>query len=151
MSAAVVRTRLAVAAGISLFASVLGVCLSAQQATFRSGVDVVLIDVTALSRDGVPLDNLRAEDFSVTVDHKPRQIVSAQFVRYEVRGTPIKGRTTVSAPPAATPAKPVPAPPRNILLVVDEDNLEPGEGMVARNAAEKFLDRLPPDFGALQN
>ena len=53
---------------------------TAQQPTFRSGVDLVTVDAAVLDGDGRPVPALRAEDFRVEVDGRPRRIVSAQFV-----------------------------------------------------------------------
>src|SRR5258708_2364660 len=50
---------------------------------FRSGVDVTTIDVTVVARNGDPIRDLKAEDFTVNVDGKPRAIVSAQFVGFD--------------------------------------------------------------------
>ena len=121
--------------------------LSAQQppATFKSGVDVVLIDVSVVDKTGRPVNDLTPADFTVTVDRKPRSLVSAQFLDYEARAavTP-GGRGGVAPAPAASPAQQFPPPPRIVLIVIDEDSIEPGDGMVAKQAARKFLDKLGP-------
>ena len=43
---------------------------------FRSGVDVILLDVTALDRDRRPARGLKASDFTILEDGKPQPIVS---------------------------------------------------------------------------
>ncbi len=53
----------------------------APQPRFRSGAEVIAIDVTVIGRDGTPVAGLTAEDFEVTVEGKPRAIQSAQFLR----------------------------------------------------------------------
>jgi hypothetical protein len=60
--------------------------LAAQQPppTFKSGVEVVRIDVSVVDKTGKPLSDLTPADFTVTVDRKPRAIVSAQFLKYEI-------------------------------------------------------------------
>ena len=72
-------TRLA--AALSLALTLLAQTRPDQQ-VFRSGVDVTTIDVTVLARNGDPVRDLKAEDFTVSVDGKPRTIVSAQFVGF---------------------------------------------------------------------
>src|SRR6476620_8744175 len=48
---------------------------------FKSSVDVVTVDVNVVDRNGRPISDLAAGDFSLKVDSQPRRIVSAQFVR----------------------------------------------------------------------
>ncbi len=132
-----------------LLASIVAIGLAAQQPpppTFKAGVEVVRIDVSVVDRTGQPVDNLTAGDFTVTVDGKPRTIVSAQFLKYEARASATTGERVTTAPTPAPSAVPsFPPPPRIVLIVVDEDSIEPGEGLVAKQAAAKFLDRLAPN------
>jgi VWFA-related protein len=114
-----------------------------QQPAFRSGVEVVLIDVTVVDRSGAPIGNLRPEDFQVSVDHKPRAIASAQFVEYRMQVQPGAANAAVREAPASS-RPPVPAG-RNVLIVFDEDSLDTGDALQAKKAAERFLDQLGPD------
>jgi VWFA-related protein len=117
--------------------------LAAQQQpvpAFRSGVDVVLLDVSVVDASGRPIGDLVPADFAVTVDGKPRPITSAQFLRYDVSTAARAG----SGSPAASPLTSAPAPPRLVVLAIDEDSLEPGEGLLARREASRFLDQLAP-------
>jgi VWFA-related protein len=139
------RSRLTLLAA-GLLATAVAAGLAAQQQplpTFKSGVEVVRIDVSVVDKTGRPVGDLTPSDFTVTVDGKPRTIVSAQFLNYEARTTTAPtGRGAAAPPPAPLPAPP---PPRIVLIVVDEDSIEPGEGLVARQAVAKFLDRLAPN------
>ena len=122
----------------------LAATLAAQQPpTFKSGVEVVLIDVSVVDRGGRPVDDLSPADFTVTVDGKPRTVASAQFLRYESRTAAGSVKRPVEAPAPAVVA-PGP-PPRLVIVAIDEDSLEPGEGLAVKQAAEKFLDLLGPD------
>ena len=117
--------------------------LPAQQRrpTFTSGVEVVLIDVSVVDRTGRPLDDLAPADFTVTVDGKPRTVASAQFLKYDLATTTESvNRAVPPAAPAVTP--PSPPPPRLVIVAIDEDSLEAGEGLVVKQAAEKFFDRF---------
>jgi VWFA-related protein len=116
----------------------------ATRGTFRSGVDVVEIDVTVTGRDGAPIDGLADVDFVVRVDGQPRRVVSARRQRASDRiaGTPSPRESPPSAPPGAD------APEyagRTFVLVVDRDGIESGFGRSHLEAAVRFVDRLAPD------
>ncbi len=126
--------------------------VSQQQPTFRTGVEVVAIDVNIVDAAGRPIAGLKPDDFTVTVDRKPRRIASVQFVNYGVRlPQPAGGRGT-SRPPSDTSmldalgAKPSAssAAGRNVMIVVDTDSMDVAYGQVALRAARAFLDELPP-------
>ena len=55
----------------------------AQGPTFRTGVDVMAVDVAVLDGNGQPLEDLRAPDFTVKIDGEPRRVVSATLVRFD--------------------------------------------------------------------
>ena len=117
----------------------------AQQApTFRSGVDLVTVDVTVLSRGGEPVVSLRAEDFTLLVDGAPRPIVSVRRVEASRALPP----DALDARPDAAPAPAVDAAARRrFVLVVDRDHIYAGEGQQVLQAAAKFVDELPPGDG----
>jgi len=55
----------------------LSLCLSrpsAQTQTFRAGIDLVRIDAVVVDAKGMPIRGLKAEDFTVLEDGKPRPI-----------------------------------------------------------------------------
>jgi VWFA-related protein len=54
---------------------------SQQQPTFRAGVRLVRVDVTATGHDDQPVADLRASDFEVSEDGTPQRIEQFQFVR----------------------------------------------------------------------
>ena len=139
-------TRFATAVAVAACLALAAVAAQQPPPTFKSGIEVVLIDVNVVDRQGRPVASLRPEDFVVTVDRKPRKIVSAQFVGYEVGTRADRGVSpAVGAAVSDKPATPPPAaPPRTVLVVFDEDNLGTGDGIVARKAASAFLDRLGP-------
>jgi VWFA-related protein len=60
-----------------------------QQPTFRTGTDLVRVDVTVLDRKGLPHAALTADDFEVTEDDVPQPITSFKFVA--VTGHPDEG------------------------------------------------------------
>jgi VWFA-related protein len=134
--------------GIMATATVLslscGLLLAAQQPgpdqppAFRSGVELVTIDVGVVDRRGLPLRDLGPADFTVTVAGQPRRVVSAEFVDMSVAGRD-----------AAVPADVVPVSSnegggvgRLFAFVVDQNTLEPGNARNVAVAASRFLDRL---------
>jgi VWFA-related protein len=116
-----------------------------QQPTFRAGVEIVAIDVNVVDARARPIEGLKPEDFTVTVDRKPRTIVSAQYINHGVRlvqGRGGSGSTgagvldDLAAPPPALIG-------RNVMVVIDTDSLDTASGMNAVRAARRFLDELP--------
>jgi VWFA-related protein len=118
-----------------------------QQPSFRSRVEVIVIDVNVVEKSHVPVEGLTTEDFIVSVDYKRRKVASAQFVRYDVRTATTTDRNTRPAAGGATPIDVplAPSPARNVLIVIDEDSMEPGDGLLVQREAAKFIDRLAPD------
>jgi VWFA-related protein len=132
---------------LALVASHPAVTFGRQKPTFRSGVEVILIDVNVVDRSHVPVNSLTADEFIVSVDHRPRKVVSAQFLRYGVRMTTTADRAPTDArgSPAPRDVSLAPSPARNVLIVIDADSMEPGDGLLLRREAGIFVDRLAPD------
>ena len=57
---------------------------SQQQPTFRTGVDVVTVDVGVVDSRGNPVEDLRAPDFGVKIDGQVRRVVSAELIKADV-------------------------------------------------------------------
>jgi len=121
--------------------------LAAQTPVFRSGVELVTIDVTVVDSSGNPIRTLRPDQFRVTIDGRPRPVVSADLVEY-APGTPGDGTTgtaaarmTFSSNESLVAAA---APGRLVFLVVDQGSFQPMAGRAATDAAARFLDRLQP-------
>ena len=73
-----------------------------QAPTFRTGVDLISIDVSAVDSRGRPVDGLLAPEFSVKVDGQPRRVVSVQQVKYGYSPVPAGTRRP---PPSASRAR----------------------------------------------
>ena len=66
---------------------------SDQAPVFRSGVEVMEVDVTVVDGQGMPIRDLRAPEFTVTIDGQPRRVVSAEFVADSTASShPSRGR-----------------------------------------------------------
>lgn len=107
-----------------------------QQQTFRSGVDLVAVDVSAVDRTGRPIDDLTPDDFVLKVDGKARKLSTAQFI--DLRRTD----DGVDPERAKFSTNQGLAPGRLILVVVDEGNIHKGNGRNVIAAATKFIDGL---------
>jgi len=105
--------------------------------TFKSTVDLVPVDVSVIDKNGRPVPDLAADDFSLAVDGKPRRIVSAQFV-------PVSRTRDETAPakPLEYDSNAGAAGGRLVMLVVDAGNIAPGRGRTAIEAAKRFVGTL---------
>jgi VWFA-related protein len=109
-----------------------------QQPVFRTGVDLVTVDVTVLDDSGAPIDGLGADSFDVRVDNTPRRVVWAEYIRQE--GTPfpgsdLRGHFDTNEGKNAG---------RLILVAVDQTHVRRIEGRAALRAAADFIEALEP-------
>lgn len=115
-----------------LIAIVLAVCcIAAGQPTFRSGVELVTIDVVATDRSGKPVHNLKASDFELFEDGKSQPIRTFQFIDASV--APVQallppGIVTNDVDPGGIFA-----------LVLDDIGYYATETQQVRREAERFL------------
>jgi VWFA-related protein len=116
------------------------VAFGQQQPTFRAATDLVVIEVVAVGRDGLPIAGLTQDQFQVTFDGRRRDVVSADLVR--VASLP----GVAGAPDAsATPVPAVESPEgRLIVIAVDEHSIPPGAQASAREAVTRIVDRASP-------
>src|SRR5262245_32630217 len=118
-----------------------GLLLSAQQTsqgqppTFRSGVELVSVDVSVLDRQGLPLRGLEPADFTVTVAGKPRRVVSAEFV--DVAAAHKAGARPDDSPISTNEGAGV---GRQVVFVVDQSTLETGNARHVATAAARFFE-----------
>ena len=113
----------------------------AQGPTFRTGVDVVAVDVAVVDGKGVPVENLLPPDFIVKIDGQPRRVVSAEHVKIDVEAAKRE-----AADPFETLYTTNLKPPngRQIVIAVDQGNIRFGSARPLLATAAKFLDRLSP-------
>src|SRR5688500_15486758 len=105
-------------------------------ATFRSSIDLVRVDVSVLDREGRPIRGLAADDFDLTVDGKPRRVVTADFVA-AARET---GKAPVTSSHYSTNADA--SGGRLIMFVLDQGTIHTGRARQVTAAAEMFVSRL---------
>lgn len=106
--------------------------------SFTSSVDIVSVDVNVIDRNGRPVRDLAARDFTVTVDGRPRKLASAQFVSVTAPGVPVEPT------PADYTTNAGLASGRLIALVVDRGNIAPVRAKDVLLAAARFVSRLQP-------
>jgi len=93
--------------------------------TFKSSVDLVPVDVNVVDRNGRPISDLTAQDFSLKVDGKARRVVSAQFIGVT------RGVERTPKEPALYSSNPPSSGARLIMLVVDQGNIGSSRGKYA--------------------
>src|SRR5512145_852166 len=135
------RTRLTTLAAVTVAALAHVGAQSAQQPVFRSGVDLVTIDVTVVGENGRQLDTLSAEQFQVKVDGTPRRIVRAVYVQN--RSKAAAAHRTVDLSSYFSSNDEVPAG-RLLLIAVDQQHIRRVEGLAALRGAADFVDQLDP-------
>jgi VWFA-related protein len=111
-------------------------------------VDLVAVDVQVIDHDGYPVANLTADQFHVTIDGRPRRVVSATLVGTpRTRDVAAAARAAESSSaPAAAPAvpgvPPVELPP--IVLAFDCLSFPPAAELRVVQVARAFVSRLDP-------
>jgi VWFA-related protein len=112
-----------------------------QGPTFRTGVDLVAIDVAVIDRNGRPVEDLRAPDFSVKIDGEVRRVVSAELVKVDVEAAKkqVADKSETFYTSNLTPPN-----GRQIIIAVDQINIRPGSLRPIMAAAQRFLDKLSP-------
>jgi VWFA-related protein len=115
------------------------------EATFRSGIEYVVVDANIVDGDGNPVKGLAVADFEVSIDGKPRRVASAQYVDMTRRvadaavAAVAKRRTFSSNDDEAAALS-----DRSFVIAVDHGSFLPGRGRQTLEAARRFLDKLDP-------
>lgn len=116
-------------------------------AKFRSRVELITIDVAAVDKDGRPVEDLGARDFTVKVDGRNRQVVSTQLIKvdHNLARLPVPEQ-----PDPLITANDVTGGGRRVVVAVDQTLIVPGSITPLLRSAAQFVDRLTPaDYGAL--
>ena len=114
---------------------------AAQQPTFRTGVDLITIDVGVVDGRGLPVEDLGAAEFSVKIDGEVRRVVSAELVKVDVEAAKkqVADKSETFYTSNLTPSN-----GRQIVIAVDQMHIRPGSIRPIMAAASRFLDRLSP-------
>jgi VWFA-related protein len=147
------RRRIAAAVGVSIAAGVLwtvaaGPVLVAQAApqtpTFRSGVDLIPVDVQVVDGDGRPVDGLTIDQFEVTIGGRKRRVVSVDLIDHRTTSAARSARAVTTTVETADPSSLVP-PRRVVIVAVDTYSLEPSTAAPILASARAFVEKLPAD------
>jgi len=111
---------------------------SDQLPSFRSGVELVSIDVGVVDRQGLPVRGLGPADFTVTVGNEVRRVVTADFVELGAESTDPRTLRDVSIISSNEGG----GVGRLVVFVVDQNTLEAGTFRYVATAASRLLDRL---------
>jgi VWFA-related protein len=130
--------------------------LAAQEAApkgavkFEATSQLVVINVSAKTKSGEPMEGLKAADFTVTEDGKTQPVKVFEFQRLEETALPQPELTSGTAAPAvksAAPASIAPAKPgeirykdrRLLVLFFDQSGMPVADQLRTQKAAIKFL------------
>ena len=133
------------------FPMVLACCMAAvlaldarqetQGPTFRSGVDIVDVDVSVLDRNRLPVRGLTADDFTVLEDGEPRPVVAFSEVELPPREIPSAPWMADVAPDVAVNAHPREG--RLIAILIDR-GMPPEQYLDGQRFAEAAVEQLRP-------
>jgi VWFA-related protein len=112
-----------------------------QGPTFRTGVDLVAVDVAVVDRRGRPIEDLHAAEFAVKIDGEVRRVVSAELIKVDIESAKreVADKTETFYTSNLTPPQ-----GRQIVIAVDQVNIRPGSLRPVLDAAARFLDMLSP-------
>ena len=119
------------------------VTLSAQQTAapqFRAGTELVAVDFQVIDESGRPITDLKPADLTLRVDGRNRDIRALQFVK--VAATSAESAGPVASLPLPFATNDAITPGRIVIIVIDHEQLRPGEGKAAIEAAGRLVDRL---------
>jgi hypothetical protein len=119
------------------------------QATFKTGVEVVRLDVTVLDHDRRPLRGLTADDFVVLEKGKPQPIVDVVPVEVPVARESTAAWMRDAGSDVASNESDI----RRLVVIVMDDartGFDHGESLSARKVAHAIVDQLgPADLAAV--
>jgi VWFA-related protein len=107
---------------------------------FRAGTELVAVDFQVIDEAGRPVTDLKPGELTLKVDGRARDIRALQFVK--VAGTSTESPGPITSLPLPFATNDAVSPGRIIIIVIDHEQLRPGEGKAAIEAAGRLVDRL---------
>lgn len=108
--------------------------------TFRSGVELLAVDVSVVDKTGRPVPDLGSKDFRVEVGGRPRQVVRAEYLDFSLAPAASAELTDFSSNQSDTAGP----EPRSVLLLIDDESFDPGEGKAVFLKLADSLEKLVP-------
>jgi VWFA-related protein len=108
--------------------------------SFRAGIDAFTLEASVADGNGVAIADLTEQDFTVTVNGKPRRVRTARYHNYDAED--VIARSTAPLMPAAVAN--TGASGRIVVFVVDRDSIAPGSERVILDSTKTLLDGLTP-------
>jgi VWFA-related protein len=107
--------------------------------TFRSGLDVIAVDVQVIDREGAPITGLGPDKFEVTINGRRRRVVSANLIesRSSTTLTPAERAAASSGPPV------IPNMVRVVFIAIDCLSFDASASRHVIATARDFIDKLP--------
>ncbi len=103
---------------------------------FRTGVDLIAVDVQVIDRGGHPIADLGPDKFEVKINGRRRRVVTAELIRPDTSLEPVPAAPGTVAGPAR--------PARVIVLAIDCLSFRPAVAGTVREAARRFIAGLAP-------
>jgi VWFA-related protein len=107
--------------------------------SFPAQADVVTVDVVVTGHGNAPVLDLRREDFSVSEDGVPQEVVAFEAVSRPAAAPPPEGKKPVPEPRTSSNLREPGREAASFVVVFDELHLDPAEAARARKAVEEFL------------
>jgi hypothetical protein len=110
------------------------------QATFRSSIELLAVDVSVLDKDGRPVSTLAPADFDVEVGGERRPVVRAEFIDFTESGAAVPDLLEATSNQTETAT----IEPRIVLLLVDDESFGAGGGRAVFHKLAETIGRLFP-------
>ena len=116
-----------------------------QPPTFRGGINLITLDITATGPDGWPVRDLRPDEITLVVNGRERAIKAFELTEVAPVAAPKPAQSASRpAPPAAAPASNVGTPGRSVFFVIMHEHICQGNERAALEGAQAFIDELAP-------
>jgi len=142
------RSMIALVLALVMISTPLASQETANEYTFRSKAELVLVNVTVRDKNGNPVRDLKREDFTVLEDNKPQQMASFDLENADAvlsttaTEAPLLGKTQPRSAEATQAIDTRPLKDRRlIILFFDLSSMQPDEIERTTTAAQSYVDK----------